>query len=135
MEPTVAAAPRRLAEHVAGLLELAVLTGPPDPDTADPVLIVVDAASVRSVVDDGLVEALGARVSGVICWHLAPADLVRVLDHLQAAGVPAFVGVPNREQLLEALAARNRAARHQEDVRLALALARIDEQLGAILDA
>lgn len=133
--PLVAAAPAALARHVAGLLDLSVLApGRDEAAVADqPLLLVATAATATSVVEDGYVAALGTRLAGVVCWHVGGAALERLLGHLHARGVPAFVGVPERH-LLDGVLGRAERAPHDgalADLALAARLAGVEAAMEA----
>jgi hypothetical protein len=100
--PLVAASPAALARHVAGLLGLPVLASRGDEAAVahQRLLLVATAATARSIVDDGHVRSLGSRLAAVVCWHVGALDLERLLGHLLVVGIPAFVGVPDRDELI-----------------------------------
>jgi hypothetical protein len=134
--PAVAATPPRLADHVAALLGLDVFEAA---DAADgpsrPLLVVVTDATARSVVDDGLVAAMGSRLVGVVCWHVGADELPPLLEHLAEEGVPAFVGVPTPDELVQALAVTGRGIRYEEDIMIARAIARYEAELRECIHA
>jgi hypothetical protein len=133
--PLVAASPPALARHVAGLLDLPVLEAGGDQAAVDHqrLLLVATAATAKAFIADAYATSLGPRLAAVICWHVGAVDLERLLSHLHVLHVPAFVGVPSRDELLSRLATPE--AEHEagvtDDLALAAYLASVDPHLEA----
>jgi hypothetical protein len=130
--PLVAAPRPALARHVAGLLDLPVLeAGDQAAVDHQRLLLVATAATAKAFVAEAYVASLGSRLAGVVCWHVGALELEHLLSHLHAAGIPAFVGVPSRDELLARLAgpASPHASTVLDDLALAAYLASVEPHL------